>query len=282
MMQDQRAFDSEAMAAFMPAEKIGLVATVNPQGLPHISLITSTRAATPTQLVCGEFCKGMSKTYMQQNHRVGFLIMTMDRKLWRGTALWTHLRQEGPEYEQFNDLPMFRYNAYFGINTVHYLDLIATTARQALPMGAIMRNALMTRIAKGGAADKKGTAILKPFAQTLFNRMDALKFISYIGTDGYPVIVPVIQCQAADGRRLVFSMNAYGAELEEISEDATVAVFGLTMAMEDVLIRGRFKGTRRYRSIRLGVVDIDWVYNSMPPCHGQIYPPVPLTPVVEF
>jgi hypothetical protein len=281
-MRDQHAFDSEAMAAFKPAEKIGLVATVNPQGLPHISLITSTRAATPTQLVCGEFCKGLSKSYMQQNHRVGFLIMTMDRKLWRGTASWTHLRKEGPEYEQFNELPMFRYNAYFGINTVHYLDLVTTSARQALPMGSIMRGALMTRVAKGGAVNKKGAAVLKPFAEALFNRMDALKFIAYVEADGYPVIVPVIQCQAADGKRLVFSMSAYGDELTQIPEDTTVAVFGLTMAMEDVLIRGCFKGTRRSRAIQLGVVDIDWVYNSMPPCHGQIYPPVPLTPIVEF
>jgi hypothetical protein len=54
------------------------------------------------------------------------------------------------------------------------------------------------------------------------------------------------------------------------------------MAMEDVLVRGKYNGTRRVGLNRLGTVDIDWVYNSMPPCHGQIYPEVPLTPVVEF
>ena len=32
----------------------------------------------------------------------------------------------------------------------------------------------------------------------------------------------------------------------------------------------------------LGTVDIEWVYNSMPPAHGQIYPEVPLEPVIEF
>ena len=34
--------------------------------------------------------------------------------------------------------------------------------------------------------------------------------------------------------------------------------------------------------IQTGIVDIDWVYNSMPPAHGQIYPPVPLIPVTEW
>ena len=61
-----------------------------------------------------------------------------------------------------------------------------------------------------------------------------------------------------------------------------MAVFGLTMKMEDVLIRGSFRGFDRKLGIRLGTVDIEWVYNSMPPVHGQIYPETPLKPVVDF
>jgi hypothetical protein len=52
--------------------------------------------------------------------------------------------------------------------------------------------------------------------------------------------------------------------------------------MEDVLIRGTFRGFKRHRLITLGTVDIEWVYNSMPPAHGQIYPEVPLEPITEF
>jgi hypothetical protein len=32
----------------------------------------------------------------------------------------------------------------------------------------------------------------------------------------------------------------------------------------------------------MGLIDIEWVYNSMPPCHEQIYPPVDLKPVTAF
>ena len=64
---------------------------------------------------------------MQQTGKIGFAILTLDKKLWRGKALWTHLKKEGPEYEVYNQQPMFRYNTYFGINTVHYLDLKETT-----------------------------------------------------------------------------------------------------------------------------------------------------------
>ena len=207
--------------------------------------------------------------------------MTRDRTMWRGKACWTHLRQEGLEYEQYNNLPMFRYNAYFGINTVHYLDLKAMSGPQKLPIGAILGGTLRTRLVKRVLAQSQAEKILKPFAYRLLNRMDALKFIAYIDGDGYPRIIPVIQCQAADCSRLVFAMHPYGTELAGIPQDSKVALFGLTMSMEDVLVRGCYRRDRRCLT-RLGIVEIDWVYNSMPPCHGQIYPPEPLTPVVDF
>ena len=54
------------------------------------------------------------------------------------------------------------------------------------------------------------------------------------------------------------------------------------MDMEDVLVRGSFRGFERHRGIMLGCVDITWVYNSMPPKPGQIYPETELKPVVNF
>jgi len=275
-------FSEEEMKAFEPAEKIGLVACVNPQGLPHVSLITSIMATNPTQLTLGEFCQGLSKQYIQENPKIAFLIMTLDKKMWRGKARWTHLKKEGPEYEKYNDIPMFRYNTYFGVNTVHYLDLIETSDGEDLPMSTIVRAAILTKIAKAGAKTGDDGRILKPFAEELFNKLDSLKFIAYVGEAAFPVIIPVIQCQAADSRCLVFSPFAYKDELSSVPQGATVAVFGLTMGMEDVLIRGKFLGFNRYRFVRLGAVDIEWVYNSMPPCHGQIYPEIELKPVVNF
>jgi hypothetical protein len=275
-------FSPEEMKAFEPAEKIGLVACINPDGLPHVSLITSMMALQPDRLTLGQFCKGLSKQYIQQNPRIAFLIMTLDKRMWRGKAIWTHLRKEGPEYERYNEIPMFRYNTYFGINTVHYLDLIETSPDGPLPMTRIVFSALLTRFAKGGAGSGNNERILSPFAEQLFNGLNTLKFIAYIAGDGFPAIVPLIQCQAADSRRLVFSTGAYPDELHRIPAGTHVAVFGLTMAMEDVLIRGVYTGYHRTRRVQLGTVDIDWVYNSMPPCHGQIYPPVVLKPVEKF
>ena len=275
-------FSEADMQAFAPSEKVGIIATVTPEGLPHMSLLTSVMAPAPAKLTIGEFCKGLSKEYMQQTGKIGFAILTLDKKLWRGKALWTHLKKEGPEYEVYNQQPMFRYNTYFGINTVHYLDLKETTVGAPLPLVSIVRSALLTKMAKSGAVKGKAERVLSFFGEVLFNRLDSLKFLSFIADDGFPVVIPVIQCQASDSGRLAFHPGAFSDELALLKPGMTAAVFGLTMQMEDVLVRGVFNGYSRYRGVKLGTLDIDWVYNSMPPNHGQIYPPVPLEAVVNF
>ena len=281
-MRTKNSFNEQEMKAFEPAEKIGIVASINPQGRPHVSLITSIMAPKPNQITLGQFCQGLSKQHIQENNYIAFLIMTMDKKMWRGKAKWTHLKKEGPEYERYNEIPMFRYNTYFGINTVHYLDLIETSECQSLPMPKIIVSAMLTKLAKGSAKTDMADRILTPFAEHLFNQLDSLKFLAYLGPDDHPAIIPVIQCQAADSRTLAFSPLAFKEELNRISSGTEVAIFGLTMGMEDVLIRGTFPGFKRHRFVNLGTVDIEWVYNSMPPGHGQIYPPVALRTVTDF
>ncbi|HHO76431.1 MAG TPA: hypothetical protein ENN05_08380 [Deltaproteobacteria bacterium] len=276
------AFDEKDMPEFEPEAKIGLIATVNPQGEPHVTLITALQAKSPDILIWGQFSDGKSKEYVKTNPKTGFLIMTMDRSQWRGKALWTHKERHGPDYEMFNTKPMFRYNAYLGIHTVHYMDLLETYGRESLPLIRIALSSLLTKAAKSAAQTGIQDPILKPWGQTLFNRLDAIKFISYIDHNGFPAIIPLIQCQAADSRRLVFSPLAYKDELLSIPYGSTVAVFGLTMDMEDILVRGTFSGIDQHRGVSLGIVDIIWVYNSMPPLHGQIYPETALKPVTEF
>jgi hypothetical protein len=275
-------FTEADMKVFEPAEKLGIIATVSEEGLPHMTLLTSVMAAKPDQLIVGEFCQGKSKEYMQRTAKIGFAILTLDKKLWRGKAIWTHLKKEGPEYEIYNNQPMFRYNTYFGINTVHYFDLKETTVGSSLPLASVVKSALLTKMAKGSAARGNSERVLSHFGEKLFNGLDSVKFLSFIGNDGFPVIIPAIQCQAADSSRLAFHPGAFGDELNMLKQGMTISVFCLTMQMEDVLVRGIFNGYSRYRGVKLGTLDIDWVYNSMPPNHGQIYPPVLLKRVVNF
>jgi hypothetical protein len=275
-------FTPEDIKAFTPSEKVGLLACVNPEGLPHIALITSMQANGPRELIAGEFVSGLSKKFIQQNHRISFLIMSFERNLWRGKALWTHLEKSGPEYELMNRIPMFRYNTYFGINTVHYFDLLEISEKAPLPMNGIIFTAVKTMLAKGGMKTGKQERILQPFLEKMFNQLDGLKFISYIAEDGFPTLTPIIQCQAADSNRLAFSTSVFSDELQKIPTGSQVAIYCMNLGIEDVLIRGIFNGYKRERGVKMGSVDINWVYNSMPPANSQIYPEIPLQTVTQF
>lgn len=275
-------FNVKDMPEFEPEAKVGLIATVNPAGEPHITLITALQAKSPDTIIWGQFSHGKSKEHVRENPRTAFLIMTMDRNMWRGKALWTHEVRHGEDYEMFNTKPMFRYNAYVGIHTVHYMNLKETYGRESLPLTKIILSSLVTSMAKPGARTETKDRILKPWGQGLFNKLGSVKFISYIDNDEFPCIIPLIQCQAADSTRLVFSPFAYAEELRAITPGKTVAIFGLTMDMEDILVRGTYTGIKKHRGMSLGAVDIHWVYNSMPPLHGQIYPEEQLKPVENF
>ncbi len=262
--------------------KVGLLATITPEGEPHLTMLSSIRPYEPDKLVWGQFTEGLSKSYILDNPQCGFLIMSLDKQLWMGKARYTHKTKQGPEMENYNNLAMFRYNAYFGVHTVYYMDLVSHNGRMALPMGNVIFAAVKTILARTLAKKHTEPKVVNAWVNSLLNKLDNLKFISYVDSDGYPVVLPVIQTQTMDSNRVVFALGAFTQELKQIPSGVRMAVYGMSFDMETVLMRGTFNGIQPVAGIPSGVVTIDWVYNSMPPVPQQIYPPLRVEPVREF
>jgi hypothetical protein len=281
-MKEHTEFDLADIQSMNVDMKVGILGTVTPEGLPHLTMISTLQPFTPTSVVWGQFTEGHSKEHVRQNPKTGFLIMTLQRELWRGKALFTHTATGGSEYAHYNNIPMFRYNAYFGIHTVYYMHLVATRGREQLPMGKIVWGAVQSMLARGLALKRNRPEILSPWTIALLNKLDNLKFLCYIDVDGHPLIIPVIQAQAANSQQVIFSLGAYADELRAIPAGIPLALFGMSFDMEDVLLRGVYQGIRRVAGIPCGILDVDWVYNPMPPIPGQVYPPVELQTVTEY
>jgi hypothetical protein len=274
-------FSQAEINAFAPVMKIGLLATINPQGLPHITMLSSLKASDENTLTWGQFTEGMSFENVRTNPNIGWLIMTLDKDLWRGTGNFTHTATSGEDFDWYNQVPMFRYNAYFGIHTVYYMDLVQHTGLQPLPMGAVVMAAIKTMFAKIFFMKRDGS-VLNHWTKSLFNKLDNLKFLAYIEPTGFPKLIPVIQAQSAGNQHILFSTGAFTDEIKAIPKGIPMAVFGLSLDMTDVLLRGTYHGLKLVGPHRCGVVEVEWVYNPMPPVPAQIYPPVDLTPVREF
>jgi len=275
-------FSEDDMRSFEPVMKIGLVASINPQGQPHITLLSSLMASSPTTVVWGQFAEGIMFDFVARNPKIGFLVMSLNKELWRGKASYTHSVHSGPEYDAYNNTPMFRYNAYFGIHTVYYAELVGQTGKSSLPMNSIVFAAVQTLAARTLAGGKSRKVVLNPWTRRLMDKVGNLKFLAYIQDDGYPAIIPVIQAATLDSEHVLMAASAYGDELSAIPAGAPAAVFGMELNMTDVLLRGEFTGMRRVSGVRCGVVRVDWVYNPMPPKPQQIYPATHLEAIKDF
>ncbi|MHB8134612.1 MAG: pyridoxamine 5'-phosphate oxidase family protein [Anaerolineaceae bacterium] len=275
-------FIKEDIETFYAPMKIGLLATINADGEPHITLLSSLMASNPKQVIWGQFTEGLSKVNVLQNPKTGFMIMSLDKNIWMGQATWTHTQKNGVDYDRYNNQPMFRYNAYFGVHTVHYMDLVGQSGKIALPMNSVIFSALKTTFAKPFQSKNISETVMNPWTQKFLGKLDGLKFISFIDANGFPIVFPAIQAQSANSKQILFTTSVFSEYVSKIKAGTRMALYGMSLDMETVLVRGEFKGYSRKAGILTGMLDIDWVYNSMPPVPGQIYPSTPLEAITDF
>ncbi|HSA22172.1 MAG TPA: pyridoxamine 5'-phosphate oxidase family protein, partial [Myxococcota bacterium] len=180
---------AEAIEAFTPDVKVGLLATLDPRGLPHVSLITSLTAKGEGALMFGQFTEGRSKLHVRQDPRVGFLVLSMDRRMWRGKARWTAATREGEDHLAFNARSMFRYNAYFGVHTVHHLELVAVSERMRVPLPSMLAGGLRARLVRPSLGAGR-PEVFNAWTRRHLQGLTTLKFLCFADADGYPRLVP--------------------------------------------------------------------------------------------
>ncbi|NIM94876.1 MAG: hypothetical protein GTO18_14340 [Anaerolineales bacterium] len=281
-MKDERkihtTFSDEDIEGTNAELKVGILGTVNPEGLPHLTMISTLQVGSPTEVIWGQFTEGTSKQHIRDNPKAGFLIMSLEREFWRGKATWNRIERSGESFDMYNNQAMFRYNAYFGVHSVYFMDLVEHYGREVLPMGAVVGASVMTMLAAKLSGRREPEQVMNPWTRGLLDKVGDLKFLGFIGEDGYPQLIPVIQAATLDPEHVIFSTGAFTAELDAIPE-GPAAIFGMSLDMEDVLVRGEFEGIRNVLGVRCGVLKVNWVYNPMPPTPRQIYPEVEIEAV---
>ena len=242
--------------------KVGVLATEDESGYPHLSFISSIQALGDQSLTFGQFSAGLSKRFIMDRPRVGFLVLSADKRYLTGNATYTHSANTGKEFDLYNNKPLFRYNSYMGFYRVFYLNLERISALKPLPMGAIVLGALLSRLKAlfVGKSEKKALPFVR---QSLFAQLDSLKFLCYYDEKGNAILLPVVQATSAGSDRIALSAVPFGRELKEIPDGAKASILCLNLKMESVLVKGRYSK---------GILEIERVYNSMPPKMEYVYP----------
>ncbi len=259
--------DANTIKEFENEYKLALTSTKDDEGYPHLTLINTLSAKNESKLISGEFIIGLSKEFMQIRDKIGFIVVNFNKEWWTGTATWKEKKNTGEDYDKLNQIPMFRYNTYLGIHAVHYYDLNEITKQRKLDMSGIIANSLLNIMVKPFLKAKKETKALNQWSYDLLRGLATLKFLSFVDEDGFPRVYPIIQAQACDHGRISIPMHPYSKDLSALKDNCKIAIMGATMSMDSVLIKGVFRKNRA----GLGYMDIERVYNTMPPKHGYIY-----------
>lgn len=277
-------FSEEAIEFTQPDIMLKVIATIDERGWPHLTIITCNRAITKDTLVWGQFSVGVSKKYVQEvNPKQGIIFMTGDMpfKILQIKADFDHTSTEGPDIKYFNESKLMRYMTYMNIYKVYYNKVVAVSPVKKLPLGGIAKGILKGMIGKGGLKTNLDEKRLNSLGIKIFKGPINPKFLAYIDpSDGYPIIIPMVQLTAADHNRLVFSPSALKSDIEKIPVGSKVAVLGMTMDLANQLVNGTFTGFQKSRCTRLGVIDIEEIYNSSPPLAGKVYPEMAIRPKI--
>ena len=75
--------------------KVGVLATEDESGYPHLSFISSIQALDDRSLTFGQFSAGLSKRFIMDRPRVGFLVLSADKRYLSGNAAYTHSANTG-------------------------------------------------------------------------------------------------------------------------------------------------------------------------------------------
>ncbi|NLB27903.1 MAG: hypothetical protein GX819_03015 [Clostridiaceae bacterium] len=262
---------------FASPYKVALIATHDEQKDVHITLLSSLMNRGDDEMVVGEFVKGLSKEFFHERPQAGFLIMNLAKEFWTGTMDFYDKKTEGPEYIAFNEMTLFRFNTYFGVHTVHYAKLREISEKRKLNMAGIGAN--MVRVILGGPFFRgRENQVFNPWTRQHTAKAGTLLFLGFTGSDGYPRLLPVIQGKSVSKSRILLTLAPYKKLGEGLKDGDRASLFAANLDMEAVLL----KGTYRKLAGGFGAVDIDRVYNSMPPIHRYIYPETPWAAVTEF
>ncbi len=262
----QNQLTEEDILETKPELMVKLLATIGEDNNPNLVLVVSLGAKDNKTIMFAEFIYGKTKKNLEINPKcsAGFMSLGNDWIVLKGDFL--KYIYEGDDYEYYNQKSLFKNNAYLSVTRVGYIAV-----KEAIAKRKIKFNRKLLRGIKGFMQEENTTSSPKLpfFVEKIFRAPSNLKYIAYIDTDGYPLIVPTMHLLPANDQ-LIFVPDQFEEDLTNLKPGTVIAAFA--MNIEDLLmyqIKGTFQGYQKSEDLALGLINIEEVYCLMPPKAGD-------------
>ena len=239
------------------------VATRSALGMPNVVPIVSTTPDDddPDTLFFGNFLLRKSIQNLQQDQRVGILVITPDLKGWILKGDFLEFQSTGRYVDLQNSSALLRYNAYTGIRNAGVIRARSVEGGFRISKLQVAKDYLLAKLSARRSASAVRGGVEMPLAvQREFAKMVAVKVLAWIGADGYPWVVPALSLQPAGTHALVAWK---GSHLPEPTPGDWVASNILTFEAISYQVKGRWM-----KSGKAGIIQAQEVYAGGPPLPG--------------
>ncbi|HVM97031.1 MAG TPA: pyridoxamine 5'-phosphate oxidase family protein [Candidatus Acidoferrales bacterium] len=218
-------------------------------------------------LFFGNFLLRKTVKNLEGDSRVGLLVLTPQLQGWILTADFLEFQRTGSYVERQNSSRMLRYNAYTGIRSAGLLRLRSVEAAFSLSRLQVAKEIALARWAALHARSRHRDGVrLPPAAHLELSRTNSVKVMTWIGTDGYPFVVPALSLQPKGSDRLVVRVDQDLGPCPQPTVPAlggTVAANVLTEEAVSYQTKGSWEQTGKTGTIR-----VQSVYAGGPPIPG--------------
>jgi hypothetical protein len=239
------------------------VATRSALGMPNVVPIVSTAPADdqPDTLFFGNFLLRKSIQNLQEDKRVGILVITQDLKGWILKGDFVEFQRTGRYVDLQNSSALLRYNAYTGIRDAGLIRVKSVEGALRVSKLQVAKDYLLAKLAARGSAGNVRGGVDMPLAvRREFAKMVAVKVLAWIGDDGYPLVIPALSLQPAGAHALVAWKGSY---LPEPKPGGWVASNILTFEAISYQVKGRWM-----KNGKAGIIQVQEVYAGGPPLPG--------------
>jgi len=261
----------EALAGEMTPK---FLATCSDDGIPNIVPCTSLTSAgdVENRLIFGNFLLRKSVNNLNQNPKVGIMVITPDLEGWilqggfcKGilgngsrpdpmrTISTTLTCYATTPTRAFVTRVLFRYeklSAIFGSqNSACWLTRACSPSKE-----------------KGSSSE---AVALPPVVGKNFSLLMAVRILTFLDSEGYPLVIPTLSLQPSGEDTLVCAPGSFGDILELLDSGSPVAASLLTFDAVSFQAKGRWLESKKFLGAPEGFMSVTSVYAGGPPIPGR-------------
>ena len=235
-------------------------------GEPNIALVMTWNVFEEDTLIYGDFMTYKTRQNIEADRRMALLVMTMNLDSWLIKADFEEFHRNDEYYEFIAMTPLFRYNQYTNARAAGVAQAIWASENFRVGKVSVLTSFLRAKRKRGRVPVVTTQEGNMPYnVRSRFDKMAAVKILSFVDDDGYPRAFPALGMVSASDNTLVVDRAEERRRGFSLKDGQRVAISLVTMEPQVFQVKGTFHEL----DPKTGYVLLDRVYVCSLPRPGE-------------